>query len=345
MKKTLAKKAYAQFLHEAITCVRSGQTAALHAVNREQIQVYWSLGKLIVERQESYGWGKSVVENLSADLQKEFAGMRGFSAGNLWRMRSFYEAYSKNEILAPAVRELPWSHNIVILEKCKDEHERLFYLHKVKEYGWTKTVLIHQIENGAYQKTLMGQQNFSKTLPEHIHKRAILAMKDEYTFDFLEMNELHSEYEMEQAILQNIRKFLTEMGGDFSFIGNQFPVDLDGKEYRVDLLLYHRGLQALIAIDLKITEFLPEYVGKMNFYLGLLNEKVRKPHENRSLGIIICKSKDRTTVDFALSDINKPIGVATYSLAHSLPQNLRAFFPEKDEFIKRVEAVGNLLSK
>jgi len=338
-------RAYLQFVKDAVVRVRSGQTAALRAVNREQIQVYWDLGKLIVERQARHGWGKSVVENLAADLQKEFAGMNGFSTQNLWYMRQFYSEYHQSTILQPLVGEISWSKHLVIMSKCKDEHERHFYIHQAREFGWTKAVLIHQIESGCYQKTLLGQQNFGETLPQATKSRAMLTLKDEYTFDFLEMDELHSEYELEQAIIQNIRKFLIEMGGDFSFIGNQFAVELEGKDYKVDLLLYHRGLQALVAIDLKINEFMPEYVGKMNFYLGLLNRKVRKPHENAGIGIIICKSKDRTTVDFALQDVNKPIGVATYSLSHRLPQKLKAFFPPKEEFIKRVEAVSDALAR
>lgn len=176
-------------------------------------------------------------------------------------------------------------------------------------------------------------------------EQAILALKDEYTFDFLELGDQHSEYELEQAILANIRNFLVEMGGDFTFIGNQFKISLDDKDFAVDLLLYHRGIQSLVAIDLKVTEFMPEFAGKMNFYLSLLNHKVRKPNENASIGIIICKSKTRTTVDFALQDINKPIGVATYSLTATLPANLQAFFPDKEEFVRRVEIVNASLNR
>jgi predicted nuclease of restriction endonuclease-like (RecB) superfamily len=335
---------YHQFVADVKQRVRQAQCNALKAVNKAQIQLYWDLGQLIVERQTQYGWGKSIVEQLATDLQAEFAGIAGFSTSNLWRMRTFYLAYYQDQNLAPLVREISWSHNIVIMEKCKDDHERLFYIRQSQRNGWSKNVLIHQIETRAYQKTLMSQQNFEQTLPEPMQAPAALALKDEYTFDFLNLSDAHSEYELEQAIIANIRKFLIEMGTDFSFIGNQYTIELDGVDYRIDLLLYHRELRALIAIELKIDAFKPEYAGKMNFYLSLLNKRVRKAHENPSIGIIICKDKGRTTVEFALQDISKPIGVATYTLSSNLPADLSQFFPTPAEFVRRIEAVTDWLA-
>jgi len=267
--------------------------------------------------------------------------MKGLSATNLWRMRAFYLAYSHNTILPLAVGEIGWSHNNVIIEKCKDLNQRNFYIHQTKKYGWTKNILIHQIENKTYEKIIINQQNFEETLPDELQQNAITALKDDYTFDFMELGNKHSEYQLEQAILNNIRKFLIEMGGNFTFVGNQYVIELNGKDYKIDLLLFHRELQSLIAIDLKVTEFIPEYAGKMNFYLSLLNEKVKKPHENPSIGIIICKSKDRTTVEFALRDVNKPIGIATYSLSKTLPIELKQFFPSPEELINRIEKISN----
>ena len=199
--------------------------------------------------------------------------------------------------------------------------------------------MIHQIENQSYQKAILNQQNFERTLPEDMQHQAILAVKDDYAFGFLELGDKHSEYQLEQTILNHIRQFLIEMGGDFCFIGNQFIIYFDGKDYKIDLLLYHRGLQTLVAIDLKIGEFEPEHTGKMSFYLSLLDTRIRKTNENPSIGIIICKSKSHTTVEFALRDTNKPIGVATYSITQSLPKELSAFFPSSEELVKRVEAV------
>ncbi|MBI1223835.1 MAG: DUF1016 family protein [Bacteroidetes bacterium] len=349
--------AYHQLVADAKERVQSGQLAVWRAVNKELITLYWDLGKLIVERQQEHGWGNSVVEMLAKDLQAAFPRMSGFSKTNLWRIRAFYQAYSHPQILPPTVgefkssempppwAEIGWSHNYVIIEKCKDPQERLFYIHLTKRYSWTKNVLIHQIENQTFEKTVIGQTNFEEKLPDNLKSQAILAVKDDYAFDFLELGDQHSEYQLEQAILQNIRQFLVEMGGDFCFIANQFPLELSSKDYRVDLLLYHRELQSLVAIDLKIGEFEPEHTGKMSFYLSLLDDRTKKPHENPSIGIIICKSKDFTTVEFALKDVNKPIGVATYNITKSLPRELRAFFPAPEELIKRVETVIEAISK
>ncbi len=337
--------AYQELVADATARVQSGQLAAFRAVNKELIGLYWDLGKMIVERQQLHGWGKSVVEMLVKDLQMAFPRMLGLSASNMWRARAFYLAYCDAQFLAPLAREIGWTHNYHIFEKCKDQHERHFYLLMTKRFGWTKNVLIHQIENQTFEKTVISQHNFEATLPEPLHEQAILAVKDDYAFGFLELGDQHSEYQLEQAILQNIRQFLVEMGGDFCFIANQFALELNGKDYKVDLLLFHRGLQSLVAIDLKIVEFEPEHTGKMGFYLSLLDHRVKKPHENSSIGIIICKSKDHTTVEFALKDLNKPIGVATYSFTKTLPKELSAFFPSPEELIRRVEAVIDAVSR
>ena len=333
-------KSYIDFFADIKRQIREARYRALQVVNKEKITLYWNIGKTICERQQQYGWGKSVVELLAADLQKEFVGTDGFSARNLWYMRNLYEQYSDSKlILQPLVAEIPWTHNIIILEKCKDEHERFFYINVTRENQWSKSLLITAIESGHYQKTLLGQTNFKTTLkaPPDINTEAIV--KDDYTFDFLNLSEPHTEAQLEQAILTNIRNFLIELGGDFSFIGNQYPLKISSKVYEVDLLLFHRELQCLVAIDLKIDEFNPEFAGKMNFYLTSLNKHVKKPHENNSIGIIICKSKDRTTVEFSLQDINKPIGVATYSLRKELPKDIQCFFPSKMEFIEKVESI------
>ncbi len=213
--------AYEQFVAEVKNRIRQAQYQALKAVNKEQIGLYWELGRLIVERQQQHGWGKSIVENLARALQMEFTGMGGMSSANLWRMRAFYLTYHQNEKLAPLVREISWSHNIAIMEKCKDDHERLYYLQQTRRYGWSKSVLIQQIGNRAYHQTLLSQQNFSHTLPPATQAQAYVTLKDEYTFDFLNLSEPHSEYQLEQAILANIRRFLVELGGEFAFLGNQ----------------------------------------------------------------------------------------------------------------------------
>lgn len=319
---------YSNFLLEIKTRIKEAQYAALKAVNTELIQLYWDLGKKIVEKQL---WGKSIVENLAQDLQKEFPGIKGFSSANLWRMRNFYLNYTESKILAPLVREISWVKNIIIMEKCKDDLEREFYLKMTKKFGWTKNVLIHQIETKAYERFLLNQTNFDKTMPEKYQNQAKLAVKDEYTFDFLELGEEYNEKELETALMEKIRLFLIEMGGMFCYIGNQYRLQINDKEYFIDLLLYHRKLKCLVALELKVGDFIPEYAGKMQFYLSVLDDRIRMKDENNSIGIIICKSKDRTVVEYALKDSNKPIGVSTYKLTSKLPQNLVKYLPSAKE--------------
>lgn len=325
---------YSEFLLELKARIRAAQYAALKAVNKELISLYWDIGELIVTRQESETWGRAVVKNLATDLQAEFPGITGFSASNLWRMRLFYETYRGNEKLAPMVREISWSHNLIIIEKCKDDLEREFYLRMCRKYGWTKNVLIHQVENQTYEKTLLNQTNFQSTMPEALQSQAKLAVRDEYMFDFLELGEAHSERELEQALLGRIDTFLRQMGGMFAFLGSQYRLEVSDQEYFIDLLLYHRRLRCLVAIDLKIGRFEPEHVGKMQFYLAVLNDQVRLADENPSIGIVLCKSKDKTIVEYALKDADKPIGVSTYRVVSALPQELRGELPAPEEIAK-----------
>lgn len=328
---------YLNFKNEITARIRSAQYEALKAVNKEMIALYWEVGKRITEQQTALGWGKSVVENLSRDIQKEFPGIKGFGVSNMWDMARFYAEYQSNEILQPLVGEISWSKHIVILTKCKETLQRQFYILATQKYGWTKDVLINKIEAKTYENYLLGQSNFDNTLPDKIKNQAILALKDEYTFDLVGLAEEHSEYELEQAIIKNIRAFLMEFGTDFSFIGNQYRLEVDGKEYFIDLLLYNRRLQAMIAIELKIGEFQPEYKGKMEFYLNILNDTVKLPHENPAIGIIICKSKSRMIVEYALKSSNMPIGVATYSLSSELPEAYKKLLPTSEEIAQKIE--------
>jgi len=330
---------YTALLVEVKQRIRSAQYEALRAVNEQLIGLYWDIGRLIVERQQGDSWGRSVVEQLARDLQAEFPGLGGFSAANLWRMRRFYETYTSNEKLAPLVREIGWSHNLVILEKCKDILEREFYLRMTRRMGWTKNVLIHQIENQTYQKTLLNQTNFDQTLPEPLRDQARLAVKDEDTFDFLELADEHSERQLELAILSRVEPFLREMGGNFAFLGSQYRLEIGDTEYFIDLVLYHRRLKCLVALELKIGEFLPEYVGKMQFYLAALDDLKRMPDENSSIGIILCKSKDKTIVEYALRESNKPIGVATYRIVTTLPTELQGQLPAPEQVAKLLEGM------
>ena len=342
MKKIETTEEYQQFVVEIKTRIRQAQYNALRAVNKEQLQLYWDLGKMIVEKQQQTQWGKSIVEQIAKDLQLDFVGERGFSARNLWLMKQFYELYNESVILQPLVAEIGWSHHIQIMSKCKLDLQREFYIRMAKKFGWTKEVLIHQIENKTYEKYLLNQTNFEETLPEKYKNQAILAVKDEYQFGFLELADQHSEYELEAAIIKNIREFLLEMGGYFSFIGNQFRLEVGGQEYFIDLLLFHRKLACLVALELKIGEFTPEMVGKMQFYLSVLNDTLREPHENPAIGIIVCKSKNRMIVEYALKDSTKPIGVATYNISTEVPEAWRKLLPTPEQLEKHFHLIESL---
>jgi predicted nuclease of restriction endonuclease-like (RecB) superfamily len=318
---------YRSLLKEIKQRVYQAQYEALRAVNKELIALYWDIGRSIVERQKKHGWGKSVVETLARDLQLEFPGMQGFSIQNLWYMRQFYLEYSTSEKLQPLVGEISWAKHLVIMARCKDGLEREFYIQMTRKYGWTKNVLILHIENDTYGKTLRNQTNFSKTLPEDIRNQAKLAVKDEYTFGFLELEEEHSEREFEKAVMRRMDNFLREMGGAIAFVGSQYRLEVGGQEFYVDILLYHRHLRCFIALELKVGDFMPEYVGKMQFYLAVLDDKVCFKEENPSIGIIVCKSKNRTIVEYALKETNKPIGVATYRITNKPPKDLRKALP------------------
>jgi len=335
----LIPKDYAVLLNDIKQRIRSAQYEALKVVNKEMISLYWDIGGIIVERQKGKTWGKSVVEQLAKDLYVEFPGMQGFSSRNIWRMRSFYLTYESNPKLPPLVAEIGWTHNYMILEKCKDNLEREFYIRMTRKFGWTKNVLVIQIENQAYEMTLLNQTNFDKTMPEEIRNQAKLAVKDEYTFDFMELGEEHNEREFERAIITKIEKFLREMGGVFAFLGSQYKLEVSGEEYFIDLLLYHRALKCLVAIELKIGKFIPEYVGKMQFYLAVLDDKVRMDDEKPSIGIILCKSKNKTIVEYALKESNKPIGVAAYRMVTTLPKELRGQLPAPEQIANLMEDV------
>lgn len=337
--KKITTNGYKELLGEIKTRIRSAQYEALKAVNRELICLYWDIGKLIVEQQKKHGWGKSIVENLAIDLQSDFPGIQGYSRDNLWRMRKFYLHYRDNAKLAPLVQEIGWTHNIIIMEACEDVCGQEFYIKMTRKFGWSKNILVHQIENRTYEKTLLNQSNFEEALSTDVRDHAKLAVKDEYTFDFLELGEEHSEMELERALIIKINRFLIEMGGAFAFMGNQFRIEINGNEFFIDILLYHRRLKCLVAVELKIGKFIPEYVGKMQFYLAALDRHVREKDENPSIGIILCKDKDRTVVEYAVSESKKPIAVAQYKISNKLSKKLQKELPTPKDMIRLLDSI------
>jgi predicted nuclease of restriction endonuclease-like (RecB) superfamily len=256
-----APKDYTNFIGTIKERIRSAQYEALKAVNKELVGLYWDIGKMISEKQKELGWGKSVVENISKDLTQEFS-KGGFSVSNLWYMAQFYQEYQGNTNLEPLVREIGWTHNLIIFKKCKEINSRVFYITHTNKFGWSKRVLEHQIENKTYEKYLLNQTNYDNESPEKFNHQKHLAIKDHYTFDFLELSEKHSERELESSLIRNIQSFLVELGGELAFIGSQFKLELDGDEFFIDLLLFHRELRCMVVVELKAGKFKPEYKGK-----------------------------------------------------------------------------------
>ena len=332
---------YRPLVDEVKELIHKKQYKVLQLINAETINLYWEIGEEIYRQQEENGWGKSIVQVLAKELQKEFPGAKGYSAANLWRMRNFYLSYRNSEKLAPLVREISWSNNIIIMEKCKDDLQREFYIQMTKKYGWTKRILANFVEAQTYEKYLLNQTNFDMTLPKERRAQAKLAVKDEYTFDFAELSPEYSEHELEMQLVNNIRAFFFFLCGDFTFIGNQYHLTVGSRDLYIDLLLFHRRLRSLVAIELKIGEFEAEYAGKMQLYLTTLDEQVKLVDENPSIGIIICKSKDKTYVEYALKQTNAPIGVSTYQLSKSLPENMKEMLPEPEEIVKRLRIFEN----
>ena len=329
---------YPSFLGEVKARIRQAQYQALRATNHELVALYWDLGQSITQKQELLGWGKSVVENLARDLQLEFPGRNGFSAPNLWFMRQFYQEYRERPKLQPLVREISWAKNLVIMARCKDDLEREFYLRATARFGWTKEVLQHQVDNRSYAQYLLNQTNFDQTLTPEIQAQAALAVKDHYSFDFLGLASEHAERELELALVRNLRRFLAELGGAFTFVGNQHRLEVGGQEYFIDLLLFHRRLRCLVAIELKIGAFEPEHKGKMEFYLEALDAQERLDGENAPIGIIICRDKNKTVVEYALRSAKRPIGVATYTVTPQLPPEYQDQLPSPEAIAERLRA-------
>ncbi len=328
---------YRDFATQIKQKIHNAKSKAVRSVNHQLIELYFTIGQQIVAKQEELGWGRSVVEQMAKDLQEEFGKQSGFSSANLWRMRNFYLTYEDTPNLAQAVRDLPWSHNILILEKCKAPDEQKYYITNALKYGWSRNVLTHHIQNDLYRRDNVEhkQNNFTQTLPATSSEMAEEMMKSEYNLAFLGISKEAKERELESKIIENIKSFLLELGYGFSFVGSQYKVTLNNNEYFIDLLFFHRKLNALVAIELKVGKFKPEYAGKMNFYLNLLNDTVKMPHENPAIGIILCSDKDEIEVEYAIQNMNQPLGVSTYTIEPKLPSELEQYLPNSEE-IKKV---------
>ncbi|MFL6210269.1 MAG: YhcG family protein [Pyrinomonadaceae bacterium] len=325
---------YEDFLTDLKAHIRSAQIKAAVTVNRELIALYWEIGQSIVERQEQAGWGDEVLIRLSRDLRREFPETQGFSRTNLYRMRAFYLVYrDRPEFVPQLVGQIPWGHNQVLIEKLKDPMARAWYAQQIIENGWSRNVLVHQIETDLYRRQGRAAKvsNFALTLPPPQSDLAQQMLKDEYVFDFLTASQAAHERALERGLVEKIRDFLLELGAGFAFLGSQYHLEVGGQDFYIDLLFYHHRLRCLVALELKIGDFEPAYAGQMNFYLSALDDLVRHPEDRPSVGIILCKGKNRTVAEYALRDIAKPIGVSSYKLSAHLPAELARSLPSAQE--------------
>ncbi len=317
---------YTTLLSDLKTQIQAARTKAALAVNRELVLLYWSIGKRILEQQALQGWGAKVIQQLSNDLRLEFPDMQGLSKRNLQYMRAFAEAYS-GEFVQQAAAQLPWFHNCVVLDKLKDAQTRAWYIRACIQNGWSRPILEMQIETKLHQRQGNAVNNFERTLPAPHAELAAQMLKDPYNFDFLGLGQEAHERDLENALIAHIKSFLLELGAGFAFVGNQYHLEINGKDYYLDLLFYHYRLHCFVVIDLKVTEFKPEYAGKMNFYLSAVDDLLRSAGDAPSIGMVLCKNKDKTDVEYALRGMSQPLGVSSFELSAMLPKELEGVLP------------------
>lgn len=325
---------YTLLLSELKERIRAARLRAAVAVNQELILLYWSIGRDILGRQAAEGWGARVIDRLGEDLRRTFPEMTGLSGRNLKYMRAFAEAYPDQEIVQQVVARLPWGHNVRLVEAVKDPVERLWYARQAIEHGWSRNILIHQLESGLYHRQGKAITNFERTLPAPQSELARELVKDPYSFDFLALGPDMSERELERSLLDHLRSLILELGKGFAFVGSQYPLQVGGQDYYLDLLFYHLRLRCFVVLELKIEEFKPEFAGKMNFYLSAVDDQLRHETDGPSIGIILCKGKNAVVVEYALRDSAKPMGVAEYRLSPSLPSQLQGNLPTAEELAR-----------
>jgi predicted nuclease of restriction endonuclease-like (RecB) superfamily len=291
-------------------------------------------------RQQQQGWGAKVIDKLAGDLRQAFPEMKGFSARNLKYMRAFAEAYPDEQFVQEAFAQITWYHNTTLMEKLKSLEQRLWYAQQTIQYGWSRNVLVHQIESGLYHRQGKAITNFENTLPKPESELAQQILKDPYNFDFLSLGKEAEERDLEKGLLKHIRDFLLELGVGFAFVGSQHHLEVDGEDFYIDLLFYHLRLRRFVVIDLKMEKFKPEFSGKMNFYVAAVDDLLKHPDDNPSIGLILCKTKSQTIVEYALRDISKPIGVSTYQLRDTLPEQLQGSLPTIEQLEAELGAVS-----
>ena len=321
--------------------ILKSQYRAMQAVNTEMIYLYWNIGKIISENIE---WGNKFVDNLSIDLKNEFPNIQGFSVRNLRNMRKFYEEYPDIEILQTLSAKLTWSHNILLINKIKDMEIRKWYMKETIKNGWSHDVLADQIKYKLYERQAIAEKvtNFENTLPDVQSDLAMQTMKDPYIFDFIVLKGQVKEKQIEDAMIEKIKNVLIELGNGFAFVGNQYKITVSDIDYFIDLLFYHLELRCYVVVELKARKFKPTDAGQLNFYLSAIDDMLRKDGDNPTIGILLCKEKDKLTAEYALKDINKPVGVSEYKLLQDIPEYLQSQLPKAEEIelhIKDIEEI------
>ena len=330
---------YAEWLAAIKARVATARQRAALAANAELIQLYWQIGRDILQRQSTQGWGSKVIERLARDLREAFPEMKGFSARNLKYMRAFAEAWPDAEFVQQPAAQLPWFHLCTLIDKLNDPALRLYYADLARTEGWSRTTLELNIRNRLHERQGQAVTNFDARLPAPHSELAHETLKDPYLFDFLGLGNEAQEREIENALVRHIIKFLLELGNGFAFVGRQFRLEVEGDEFFADLLFYHTRLKCYVVVELKATAFKPEHAGQLNFYLTTVDKQVKAPDDKPTIGLLLCKTKKRTVAEYALSGIDKPIGVAEYQLVRALPEPLVTSLPTVEELESELSAV------
>ena len=323
---------YPELLADLKGRIRSAQVRAALSVNRALVLLYWQVGSSILQRQGEEGWGAKVIDRLSVDLCREFPEMKGFSPRNLKYMRAFAEAWEDDGFVQQVAAQIPWFHNCVILDKLKDRAEREWYVRETVKNGRSRNLLVHQIESDLFRRQGKAVTNLHRTLPSPQSDMAREILKDPYNFDFLSLGERASERDLHRSLLAHLRDFLIELGVGFAFVGSEHPLEVGGQDFRIDLLFYHLRLRCYVVVELKIGEFAPEQVGKLNFYLSAVDDLIRDAdRDGPTIGILLCKTKNRVIAEYALRDLNKPVGVSSYRLKKALAGEMKRNLPTIEE--------------
>lgn len=336
---------YIQTINELKQKIKAARIKAALAVNAEMIYLYYDIGKTILERQTKEGWGTKIIDRLSKDLSSSFPEMKGFSPRNLKYMRKFAEFYPDFSIVQEVLAQITWYHNITLLDKIKSQDIALWYVNKTIENGWSRNVLVHQIESNLYKRQQLTEKttNFANTLPTPQSELAQEILKDPYKLEFLGIGHEAQEKEFEDALMKHLTKFLLELGAGFAFVGRQYHLEVGGQDFYIDLLFYHLKLRCYVVIELKTTDFKPEYTGKLNFYLSVVDDLLRHPDDKPSIGILLCKSKNNVIAEYAVKDISKPMGVSEYKLIETISEELKKSLPTaeelKAELLKEKESI------